>query len=102
VEGAQALLAAHPQIDVLFIDVCLGGDIEAGLRVAQQARAEMPKLSVLYTTGGGVNAGMEAMFTDPYLFLAKPYTLEQLNQAVAVLISSTRPRRKLELPSNPD
>ena len=62
----------------------------------------MPKLCVLYTTGGGVNAGMEAMFTDPYLFLPKPYTLEQLNQAVAVLISSGRPRRKLELPPNPD
>lgn len=100
VEGAQALLEAHQQIDVLFIDVSLGGDIEAGLRVAQQARAAMPKLSVLYTTGGGVNAGMKAMFTDPYLFLPKPYTLEQLTQSVAVLISSASPRRKLQLPPN--
>jgi|SRR3954468_19134544 DNA-binding NtrC family response regulator len=102
VEGAQALLEAHPETDVLFIDVCLGGDIEAGLRVAQQAKADMPKLSVLYTTGGGLNAGMEAMFTDPYLFLPKPYNLEQLNQAVALLVSSARPRRKLELPTIPN
>jgi|SRR5665213_764802 len=100
VEGAQALLDAHQQIDVLFIDVCLGGDIEAGLRVAQQAKATMPKLSVLYTTGGGINAGMQATFTDPYLFLPKPYTLEQLTQAVAVLVSSAGPRRRLELPPN--
>jgi DNA-binding NtrC family response regulator len=100
VEGAQALLDAHQQIDVLFIDVSLGGDIEAGLRVAQQARSAMPKLSVLYTTGGGVNDGMKAMFTDPYLFLPKPYTLEQLTQSVAVLVSSASPRRKLELPPN--
>ena len=38
VDGAQALLDTQESIDVLFIDLALGGDLEAGLRVAQEAR----------------------------------------------------------------
>jgi DNA-binding NtrC family response regulator len=97
-DGAQALLDAQQPIDVLFIDLALGGDLEAGLRVAQQAKAALPKLSVIYTTGAGVNAGMKAMFTEPYLFLPKPYTFEQLTKSVAFLLARARPRRKLEPP----
>jgi hypothetical protein len=40
---------------------------------------------------------MKAMFTEPYLFLPKPYTLEQLTQSIA-LVAKASPRRKLELP----
>lgn len=98
VDGALALLEKQKSIEVLFIDLTLGGDLEAGLRVAQQARVLLPKLSILYTTGAGVNAGMKAMFTDPYLFLPKPYTVEQLTRSVAFLVSNSSPRRKLELP----
>jgi DNA-binding NtrC family response regulator len=101
-DGAQALLDTQQSIDVLFIDLTLGGDLEAGLRVARHGRTVLPKLSVLYTTGAGVNAGMKAMFTDPYLFLPKPYTLEQLTQSVAFLVSNASPRRRLELPPNMD
>jgi DNA-binding NtrC family response regulator len=100
VDGAQALLDTQQSIDVLFIDLALGGDLEAGLRVAQQARAALPKLSIVYTTGAGVNAGMKAMFTEPYLFLPKPYTLEQLTKSVAYLLAKAHPRRRLELPPN--
>jgi DNA-binding NtrC family response regulator len=99
-EGAQALLQTQQAIDVLFIDLMLGGDLEAGLRVAQQAKVARPTLSVLYTTGAGVNAGMKALFAEPYLFLPKPYTLEQLTKSVAYLIAKAGPRRKLELPPN--
>jgi CheY-like chemotaxis protein len=60
-DGAQALFDTQESIDVLFIDLSLAGDAEAGLRVAQQARAAHPKLSILYTTGGGVNAGMKGL-----------------------------------------
>jgi CheY-like chemotaxis protein len=37
-EGAQALLNSNQLIDLLFVDVNLGGDLEAGLRIAQNAR----------------------------------------------------------------
>jgi DNA-binding NtrC family response regulator len=99
-DGAQALLHTQEPIDLLFIDLALGGDLEAGLRVAQEARAARPKISILYTTGAGVNAGMKAMFSEPYLFLPKPYTFEQLTKSVAYLVAKTSPRRKLELPPN--
>lgn len=97
-DGAQALLDKPQSIDVLFIDLTLGGDLEAGLRVAQEARVSRPALAVLYTTGAGVNAGMKALFTEPYLFLPKPYTVEQLTKSVNYLLAKSSPRRKLELP----
>jgi DNA-binding NtrC family response regulator len=98
VEGATALLEADQEVDVLFIDLKLGNDPEVGLRVAQDAKATRPKLSVLYTTGAGVNDGMKAMFVEPYLFLPKPYTFEQLTKSVAFLLLSTKPRPGLQLP----
>jgi DNA-binding NtrC family response regulator len=97
-EGAQALLDTQQPIDVLFIDLTLGGDLEAGLRVAQEARVSRPKLSVLYTTGAAVNAGMKALFTEPYHFLPKPYNVEQLTKSVTYLLGKAGPRRRLELP----
>jgi DNA-binding NtrC family response regulator len=97
-DGAQALLDTQQSIDVLFIDLSLGGDLEAGLRVAKEARLARPALSVLYTTGAGVNAGMKAMFSEPYLFLPKPYNVEQLTKSVIYLLAKVGPRRRLELP----
>ena len=80
------------QIDVLFIDLNLGNDVEAGLSVAKKAKETRPTLAVLYTTGAGVNDGMQAMFTEPSLFLPKPYTAEQLTKSVAFLMLKPRPR----------
>ena len=53
VQGAQALLNSDQLIDLLFVDVNLGGDLEAGLRIAQNARDRRPFLPVVYTTGQG-------------------------------------------------
>ena len=98
-DGAQALLDKPQSIDVLFIDLSLGGDLEAGL-ITQESEVSRPAIAVLYTTGAGVNAGIEALFTEPYLFLPKPYTVEQLTKSVTYLLAKTSPRRKLELPPN--
>ena len=97
-EGAAALLAADQPVDVLFIDLNLGNDMEAGLKVAQVAKETRPKLSVIYTTGAGVNAGMKALFIEPFLFLPKPYTFEQLTKSVAFLLLNSTPRPKIQLP----
>jgi DNA-binding NtrC family response regulator len=48
IEGAKALLDIDQRIDVLFLDLNLGGDPEAGLLVAQQAQAKRPTLSYLH------------------------------------------------------
>jgi len=94
VEGATALLKTDQEVDVLFVDLALGSDLEAGLRVAHEAKATRPELSVLYTTGASVNAGMKAMFVEPFLFLPKPYTFEQLTKSVAFLLLNAKPRAK--------
>jgi DNA-binding NtrC family response regulator len=89
-DGSQALLSSDQPIDVLFIDLRLGAEPEAGLLVAQAAKEQRPNLAVLYTTGGGVNDGMKALFADPHLFLPKPYTAEQLVKSVAFLMLKPR------------
>ena len=66
-------------------------EIEAALWGAQNAQARRPKLSYLYTTGAGVNEGMKALFIEPFLFLPKPYTMEQLTKSVAFLLLSANP-----------
>jgi DNA-binding NtrC family response regulator len=98
-DGAAALLGAEPRIDVLFVDLKLGNDLEAGLRLAHDAKATRPQLSVLYTTGAGVpNDGMKAMFVEPFLFLPKPYTFEQLTESVEFLLMNAKPRLRPDWP----
>ena len=97
VDGSTALLQSQQPLEVLFIDLSLGNDLEAGLRVAQLARESRPTLGVLYTTGAGVNDGMKALFTEPFLFLPKPYTAEQLTKSVAYLLLQAKERRKVSL-----
>jgi len=99
-EGAQALLNSDQLIDLLFVDVNLGGDLEAGLRIAQSARERRPLLPVVYTTGQRVDDGKKALFADPYLFLPKPYTSEQLISSMAYLLNRNGGSRPLpDLPS---
>jgi DNA-binding NtrC family response regulator len=97
-EGAKALLETDSPIDILFIDLNLGGDPEAGLTVAQSSQEARPKLACLYTTGVAVNAGMKALFLEPFLFLPKPYTMEQLTKSVEFLLLRTQPRPRLRMP----
>lgn len=94
VDGSTALLDSSQPLDVLFIDLSLGNDLEAGLRVAQYARECRPSLAVLYTTGAAVNEGMKALFTEPFLFLPKPYTAEQLTKSVAYLLLHPKPTER--------
>src|SRR5947209_6355212 len=78
VGGSTALLESDQSVELLFIDINLGNDQEAGLKVAQSAReTTRSKLPVLYTSGLGVNEGMRVLFVEPFLFLPKPYTAEQ-------------------------
>jgi DNA-binding NtrC family response regulator len=101
VEGATALVASDQVIDLLFIDLNLGNDLEAGLRVAREAKDIRPDLSIIYTTGAGVNEGMKAMFVDPHLFIEKPYTVEQLTKSVEFLLLKKKDRPKLQFPEAP-
>jgi DNA-binding NtrC family response regulator len=100
VDGSIALLETDASIDLLFIDVILGQDLEAGLKVARKAREQRADLPVLYTSGLGVNEGMKALFVEPFHFLPKPYTAEQLVKSIQYLLRKTKKREQLKFPES--
>ena len=86
-EQAIAILEGEHKVELLFTDLGLQEDLQAGLKAAQEAVKRVPALPVLYTTGQGVTDGMKAMFVERHGFIAKPYTFEQLITAVANLLA---------------
>jgi len=93
VDQALALVRAEPSIELLFTDINLADDAEAGLvhpglELAQQALRLRPELRVLYTTGASVTDGIKALFVQRSCFLAKPYDVNQLSAKVAEMVSS--------------
>ena len=78
VDQALALFETEQSVDLLFIDLKLQGDNEAGLALATEAVKKRPDLSVLYTSAQGATDGMIALFVEKLAFLPKPYTVEQL------------------------
>jgi two-component system, response regulator PdtaR len=86
-EQALAVVAERSDVDLLFTDIGLQQDTEAGLQLAREVTARRPALPVLYTTGQGVTDGMRAMFAEPFGFVPKPYTPEDLRTALSNLLS---------------
>jgi DNA-binding NtrC family response regulator len=85
-EQAIALLEGDQTVDLLFTDLGLHDDLQAGLTAAQEAVKRIPGLPVLYTTGQGITDGMRAMFVERNGFIAKPYTADQLYTAINNLL----------------
>ena len=86
-EQAMAIMQERPDVDLLFTDIGLQQDLQAGLQLAKGIAAQKPGLPVLYTTGQGVTDGMRAMFADPFGFLPKPYTPDDLSTALGNLLA---------------
>ena len=91
VDGSLALLETDQSIDLLFIDVILGQDLEAGLRVAQKARESRTGMPVVYTSGLGVNEGMKALFVEPFLFPSETVHCRATRQNHRVFASKIYP-----------
>ena len=85
-EQAIAVLEGDETVDLLFTDLGLHDDLQAGLTAAQEAVKRVPDLPVLYTTGQGITDGMRAMFVERNGFIAKPYTADQLHTAIDNLL----------------
>jgi CheY-like chemotaxis protein len=81
---ALALLNEEPSINVLFTDISMpdGADGMDGLELARRAAELRPALRVVYTTDGPLTDGMQALFVAGSSFLPKPYTREQLFEAM--------------------
>jgi DNA-binding NtrC family response regulator len=86
-DQALALVDGTERIDLIFTDIGLQSDLQAGLMLAQEAIKRKIGTPVLYTTGQGLTDGMQAMFVERFGFLAKPYTPEQLLVAVENLLA---------------
>ena len=84
VDQAVALLETDDPIDVLFADVTIQDDPEAGLALASKAVERRPELKVLYTSDQGVTVGLQALFVKYSAFLPKPYTVDQLTGTLLV------------------
>jgi DNA-binding NtrC family response regulator len=83
VDEALALLRSE-EADLLFTDIGLPDDPQAGLRLAQKAVEMDPELGVLYTSGQAETDGMNALFVEKGAFLPKPYTIDQLQAILSV------------------
>jgi CheY-like chemotaxis protein len=81
--GALALLRQSAPVDLLFTDLDLKGDIQAGIELAKAAVKLCPQLRVLYTTGRAITDGMKARFVPGSASLAKPYTVEELRGSLS-------------------
>ncbi len=71
---------------MLFTDINLPDTIADaivdGLELARCAVQFNPGLRVIYTTGDVPTDGMIALFVDGSIFLQKPYTRDQLKEAI--------------------
>jgi two-component system cell cycle sensor histidine kinase/response regulator CckA len=91
-QGHQTLSAATPSealavlddVECLFTDIELQGDVQAGLALARAAFEKRPGLKVLYTSCHALTDGMKALFVDNSAFLPKPYTIDQLQAILSV------------------
>ena len=81
---ALALLEHGASPTQLFTDIQLpnGPGALDGLGLARRMAELCPGLKVTYTSGGAQTDGMTALFVEGAIFLPKPYTREQLIEAL--------------------
>jgi signal transduction histidine kinase len=88
--GALALLANHPEIDLLLTDVVMPET--NGRRLAEQVLRERPNLPVIYMTGYTRNAIVHNGMLDPGThLLTKPFTLTQLDAELRAVLPPPAP-----------
>ena len=89
-DHALAAIRSNEKFDLLFTDIHLLGDAQAGVHLAKEFTRSFPGSPVLYTTAYGITPGLVAMFVEPHGFLSKPYAPGQLLTAVGNLLNSRK------------
>lgn len=86
IEGAQAHLAARPELVAMVADVDLSGEPLSGFTLAKAVAARWPEVAILIVSG--VEWPGEEQMPMGARFLRKPYAPEGLAEALrAVLVS---------------
>ena len=88
---ADSIVQSENKIDLIFTDLGLGDQAEAGLELGQSASQARPGIPILYTSGRSLTDGMRSLFSEPCAFLPKPYTDHNLIHGIAELL---RPGQK--------
>lgn len=84
--AALAMLERNPGIDLLVTDVALPGGLN-GRQVADEARRRRSDLGVLFVTGYADSVILQRDTMEPGIdILTKPFTIEDLQSRVAVLL----------------
>jgi CheY-like chemotaxis protein len=84
--GTEALviLRSHPEIDLLFTDICMPGALD-GIALADEAKRMHPRLAVLYATGYAHERVRESNRGVHGEVLAKPYRPRQILAKIRAL-----------------
>ena len=86
--AAIAMMAEHPEIDLLLTDVVLPGGM-SGRNIADEFLRQFPDSKVLYTSGYTQNAIVhQGRLDDGVHLLAKPYRLETLASTIRRVLES--------------
>ncbi len=88
VESARLHLGAIGRIDGLITDIRLNAARHGGFELAREARKFRPNLPVLYVSGLPLTDETTALLVDRSQMLMKPYSLDQLQNAVEMLFSA--------------
>ena len=85
---AQSIVQSDAQIDLLFTDLGLGDQPEAGLELGRSSAEARPALPILYTSARALTDGMRSLFIEKSDFLPRPYTDDQMIEAIKRLLQS--------------
>jgi signal transduction histidine kinase/CheY-like chemotaxis protein len=90
-ERALALIETGISVDLLFTDVVLPGQI-GSRELARKAKALLPNLRIIYTSGYTENAVIHHGRLDPEVdLLSKPYGIEELARKIRASLDSRAP-----------
>jgi DNA-binding LytR/AlgR family response regulator len=85
---AEAVIDDTAQkFDLLFTEIELGHEKESGITLGKLIEETRPSIPVLYTSERALTDGMLTLFVAPSAFLPKPYTAQELTEAVEKLFS---------------
>jgi len=85
----QGIVASDAKFDILFTDLTLHDDHDAGYEVAKLVVAKRPGTPVLYTSGREPTDGLKALFVEKSEFVGKPYTDSLVLEAMNKLLQSS-------------
>ncbi len=84
----QGIVESETKFDLLFTDLTLHEDHDAGIEAAKFVAEKKPGIPVLYTSGRELTDGLRALFVENSDFVGKPYTDKLLLDALEKLLQA--------------